>query len=569
MTSEPAAAAESPVIVIVTTADRQPVLDSEFSSRYARDYDVHTVVEGPAAKAVLVDLVTGGRDVALVAVDLDVAGDAQVLMDALRLKTPRSRRIILAAPSAFFTGLQTLRTALAQGRIDSYLMIPQGPRDEEFHGAVSDFLSDWAWSSRAPEVTQVSIVEDGTQAEVPGIRDFLDRMGLAYARFAPDSETGRRLRAAVGEDAPLPILESLGRPPLAGATQRSVASAFYGTPDDLGPDHLADLLIVGAGPAGLAAAVYGASEALNTVVLEADAVGGQAGTSSMIRNYLGFPRGVSGMRLALRARIQATRFGARIFTGRDATGLRPGSAPGEPHVVFHEDGELRARAVLLACGVSYRRLGVPGVEELIGRGVYYGAAASVARDMAGKDVFVVGGGNSAGQAALHLARFARSVTIVVRRDGLATTMSAYLIKEIGTHRRITVRTGARVVGGGGQGYLEWLELADATGPFEVAGTDDTGRERVPADGLFLLLGADPGCGWLPGAVARDARGFVLTGRDVPAEHWVDGRPPAPLETTVPGVFAAGDVRDGSMKRVAAASGEGASAVAQVHAYLTP
>ncbi|CAM3265007.1 FAD-dependent oxidoreductase [Occultella aeris] len=549
--------AAPPVIVVVTIADRRAALESEFSSRYARDYDVRTVVEGPAAKAMLVQLVTGGRDVALVGVDHGVSGDALLLMDALRLKTPRSRRIILAAPEAFFTGLAGLRAALAQGRIDSYLMIPQGPRDEEFHGAISDFLSDWAWSSRAPEVTQVSIVDDGRSGEVPGIRDFLDRMGMAYARFSPDSEVGRRLRAAVGPDAALPIVESLGRPPLAEATQRSVASAFYGTPDDLGPDHIADLLIVGAGPAGLAAAVYGASEALNTVVLEADAVGGQAGTSSMIRNYLGFPRGISGMRLALRARVQATRFGARIFTGRNAVGLRPATAPGQPHVVEHEDGELRARAVLIACGVSYRRLGVPDVESLIGRGVYYGAASSVARDMAGKDVFVVGGGNSAGQAALHLARFARSVTIVVRRDGLAATMSAYLVNEIGTHRRISVRTGARVVDGGGSGYLEWLALAGA-------GSEP---DRVSADGLFLLLGADPGCGWLPPEVVRDARGFVLTGRDVPTERWRDGLPPAPLETTVPGIFAAGDVRDGSMKRVAAASGEGASAVAQVHSHL--
>jgi thioredoxin reductase (NADPH) len=273
----------------------------------------------------------------------------------------------------------------------------------------------------------------------------------------------------------------------------------------------------------------------------------------MIRNYLGFPRGVSGMRLAMRARVQATRFGARLFTGRGVIGIEPSGM----HRVTYEGGAILARSVLVACGVRYRRLGVPSLEALAGQGVYYGAATSVAREMEGRDVFIVGGGNSAGQAAIHLARFARSVTIVVRRTGLGETMSEYLVKEIATQKRISVRTGSRVVDGGGEGYLEWIDLADAH--------DDV--ERVRADGLFLLLGADPGCGWLPDGVARDERGFVLTGRDIPKARWRDGLPPAPLETTVPGIFAAGDVRAGSMKRVASASGEGAAAVAQVHAHL--
>ena len=293
---------------------------------------------------------------------------------------------------------------------------------------------------------------------------------------------------------------------------------------------------------------------METVVLEAEAIGGQAGTSSMIRNYLGFPRGVSGMRLALRARVQAARFGARLFTGRPVTALRVGDV----HEIDFDGGTLRARTVLVACGVTYRRLGVPALEELEGRGVHYGAATSVARDMQDRDVFIVGGGNSAGQAALHLARFARSVTIIVRRDGLAETMSAYLINEIATHKRISLRTGSRVVDGGGDGRLEWIDL-DSNGTIE----------RLPAEGLFLLLGADPGCGWLPPEVVQDERGFVLTGREIPMDRWVDGRPPAPLETTTPGIFAAGDVRSGSMKRVASASGEGAASVSQVHAHLAP
>ena len=345
-----------------------------------------------------------------------------------------------------------------------------------------------------------------------------------------------------------------GRPTIVGATDQLVASSFYGSPNDLGDDYVADLVVIGAGPAGLAAAVYGASEGLRTVVLDPEAVGGQAGTSSMIRNYLGFPRGVSGMRLAFRARLQATRFGARIFTGRAVDGLRLGDL----HEVSYGDGVLRARSVLIACGVRYRRLGVAGLEALVGMGVHYGAASSVAREMEGRDVFIVGGGNSAGQAAIHLARFARSVTIVIRRSRLEETMSAYLIKEIATNGSIAVRTGSRVADGGGDGRLEWIELAQ-----------DGSVERVPADGLFLLLGAEPGCGWLPAEIARDERGFVLTGRDIPQDQWRDGRPPAPLETGVPGIFAAGDIRAGSMKRVASASGEGASAVSQVHGFLAP
>ena len=335
-----------------------------------------------------------------------------------------------------------------------------------------------------------------------------------------------------------------------------MAAAFYGSPADLGEEYVADLLVVGAGPAGLAAAVYGASEGLRTVVLDANAVGGQAGTSSMIRNYLGFPRGVSGMRLAMRARVQATRFGARLFTGRAVTDIEPAAL----HRVTYEGGMIAARSVLVSCGVSYRRLGVPPLEALTGLGVFYGAATSVAREMEGRDVFIVGGGNSAGQAAIHLARFARSVTIVVRREGLAETMSTYLVEEIGTHDRISVRPRSHVVDGGGPGYLEWIGLAGPRGP--------TGRSSgCTPTGCSCCSEPTRVCGWLPEGVALDDRGFVVTGRDIPKARWRDAPPPAPLETTVPGVFAAGDVRSGSMKRVASASGEGAAAVAQVHAHL--
>ncbi len=277
----------------------------------------------------------------------------------------------------------------------------------------------------------------------------------------------------------------------------------------------------------------------------------------MIRNYLGFPRGVSGMRLAQRARNQALRFGTRFHTGWEVEELVAG-VDGAPHLLRGADFEVQARTVVVASGVRYRHLGVPAVEELLGRGVNYGAAMSLSREMEDQDVVVVGGGNSAGQAAVHLARYARSVTIVVRRPTLAETMSAYLVGEVEYNPRITVAPCTRVVDAGGEARLEWLTLES---------TETGERRRHEARGLFLLLGAEPHCAWLPEAVARDERGFVLTGRDVPKDRWVDGLPPENLATSAPGIFAAGDVRSGSMKRVAAATGEGASVVPLVHAYL--
>ncbi|WP_245193275.1 NAD(P)/FAD-dependent oxidoreductase [Kocuria sp. JC486] len=354
---------------------------------------------------------------------------------------------------------------------------------------------------------------------------------------------------------------------------------MYGGFDAIPEGTIADVAVIGAGPAGLAAAVYAASEGLSTIVLESDAIGGQAGSSSMIRNYLGFPRGISGMRLAQRSRIQAGRFGATFYTGRPVTRVEAGPADEpEHHHVLVEGTHLCARTVVIATGVAYRRLGVPAVDERIGMGVYYGAATSMAREMQDKEVFVVGGGNSAGQAAVHMAKFARNVTIVVRRESLAATMSDYLIREVEATPNISVRPHSRVVDAGGSGRLEWIGLADTrtgepTAPADSApeseprSSSPQAVEQLPADGLFCLLGAQPACHWLPDSLALDDHGFILTGRDVPQDTWVDGVPPASLETTVPGVFAVGDVRAGSMKRVASAAGEGASVLPLVHAHL--
>jgi thioredoxin reductase (NADPH) len=554
-----------PAIVLVVAAEHLPVVDSEFA-RYARDYDILCADDADGGRELVRQALADGQPVALLGVGWAVPG-VEVgldLLDELHSLVPAARRICLTSRGDYGLSLPKLREALGRGRIDTYLLIPQGPRDEEFHTAVTEYLSDWGWTASSPEVEGVQIIEGGSRAEVARIRDFLDRMGIPHRVYSPDSEVGRQVLSELpsvqsGASPAFPVVASGAiNQVIEGATARMVARGVYGSPQTMDQDDLIDLVVIGSGPAGLAAAVYGASEGLDTVVLESDAVGGQAGTSSMIRNYLGFPRGISGMRLAQRARFQASRFGARIYTGVAAEGIVPAARRGEPHVVRTEAGELLARAVLVATGVTYRRLGIEPLEELVGLGVYYGAATSAAREMEGRPVFVVGGGNSAGQAAVHLARYAASVTLLVRRPDLAATMSDYLIREIDSTPRIRVRPSTQVVDGGGESSLEWLR---------IQGPD--GSERVDAGGLFLLLGADPCGDWLPEEVVRDERGFVYTGREVPMELWAKGRPPAALETTVPGIFAAGDLRAGSMKRVASASGEGAATVALVHAHLAP
>jgi thioredoxin reductase (NADPH) len=324
---------------------------------------------------------------------------------------------------------------------------------------------------------------------------------------------------------------------------------------------LYDVAVIGAGPAGLAAAVYGASEGLSTVVLEPEAIGGQAGTSSHIRNYLGFPTGVSGEDLALRAYTQAWNFGADYVYGNPATGLRV-QGP-ERVVTVAGGGEVRSRAVIIATGVSYRRLGIPLLDALIGAGVFYGAATSEAKAMKGREVFVVGGANSAGQAAVHLARYAAQVTVLVRGQSLAEDMSEYLVKEITSTPNIAVRHSVVVTGGAGTGCLESLTLQD-----RLSGM----TQSVPATAVFVLIGAEPRTRWLPANVVRDRWGFVVTGTDLLAGGYRPGswklkRPPMLLESSLPGVFAVGDVRRGSVKRVASAVGEGSVAIRLIHEYL--
>ncbi len=551
--------------IILVSGEHAEVLLEEFRSRYERDYDLRLARSAAEAETIARDICESGRLVALIVTDSRLP-DEQVLAAIHRWRqvTPTARRVVAAHWDHFIEDGPPLRVGMAKGKYDAYLLMPRGRRDEEFHNAITDLLSDWGSTVPQPEVVSAKIISPVHDALTTAIRDFLDRMGMPNRVWHPDDPVIADYLGMIAdqlgvEELRYPVVYAANRTPVQATSVRDVAVTIYGRPSDFHVDGVVDLAIVGAGPAGLAAAVYASSEGLSVVVLEAEAIGGQAGTSSMIRNYLGFPRGISGMRLAQRARNQALRFGTDFFTGWDVNGLVVGT-DGEPHRLCTDGGDVRARTVLVANGVAYRKLGVPRIEELVGSGFHYGAAMTAAREMEGNDVVVVGGGNSAGQAALHLARFARSVTIVVRRPGLADTMSRYLVEEIGYNERIRVLPCTRVVDGGGEAQLEWLSLEDV----------ETGeRTRASVQGLFLLLGAEPRCDWLPAELARDRNGFIVTGRDVPRALWADGLPPASLATTVPGIFAAGDIRAGSMKRVAAASGEGASVVPLVHAFLAP
>ncbi len=557
--------------IIIVSPDPTPLetLIGEFG-RYERDYDIRPARSAEEAESLARELCDADQQVAMF-VTLSRIGpetaESPVMpvmygLMAWRSVVPTARAIIVAPWDNFLEDSEALRPALAKGKYDALLLLPRGKRDEEFHAAVIDLLSDWGSTIAAPEVANIRIVTPAIDAATLAVRDFMDRMGMPNVTSSPeDPESAEAIASWEGPGEPsYPLVHAPGRGAQVARTARDVAGVMFGRPDEIDVETIIDLAIVGGGPAGLAAAVYGSSEGLNTVVIEAEAIGGQAGTSSMIRNYLGFPRGISGMRLAQRARGQAIRFGTRFFTGWpvDRLDIGTGSTAETTHLLHTGGGQIRARAVVISSGVAYRKLRIPAIDDLVGLGVFYGAAMTAAREMEGANVFVVGGGNSAGQAAVHLSRFARSVTILVRRPSLDETMSRYLINELQYNRRVSVRTGAEVVDGGGEGRLGWIAIRDrASGAVE----------EVPASGLFLLLGAEPRCDWLPPEVARDEAGFVLTGRDVPRSTWVDDLPPGNLATTVAGVFAAGDIRAGSMKRVASASGEGASVVPLVHRYL--
>jgi thioredoxin reductase (NADPH) len=446
--------------------------------------------------------------------------------------------------------------ASALGHIDYYVPKPVYAPDERFHRTVTEFLDDW-WRLRGQWFEVVRVVGDKRSARSLEIRDILHRNALPLGFYAADSTEGQAILKEVGAiGAQLPVVVLYNGRVLANPTNSEVAEAI-GVP--VRPrTYTYDVAIVGAGPSGLAAAVYAASEGLEVAMVEPEALGGQAGTSSLIRNYLGFPRGISGAELAFRAFDQAWLFGAELIYGSPAVELTADA--GVRIVRLANDSRLAARAIVIACGVSYRRLGVPALEALVGAGVVYGAAVAEAQTLVGQPVYVIGGGNSAGQAAIHLARYADRVTLLVRSDSLARSMSDYLINEIDAALNIDIRHSVEVVGGGGDGRLEWLDLKDRrTGQVEAA----------PAAAVFVLIGAQPHTGWLQDVVARDKWGYIVTGDDLAraGAAWPADRTPLHFETSLPGVFAIGDVRHGSIKRVASAVGEGSVAIRAIHDYL--
>lgn len=541
-----------PVLLLATTDEvSRDVLGSELRRRYGGDYEVVVCAEYAHARAVLEGLRRWGRQVALVIAGYgpDDRGGLDFLRRAYSLH-PSAKRAV-AAIWGDFASTRDVFTAIGNGHAELVLLRPERRRDEEFHGTITDALDDWHLA-QGIGFEAVRMIGEQRDERTHALRDQFGRNHIPVGFHQAGTESANRLLAGLGlTDPELPVLQlAFTSPPttLVAPTDLEIADAF-GLMGPIPAGHVYDVVVVGAGPSGLAAAVYASSEGLSTMVVEQSAVGGQAGTSSLIRNYPGFSRGVSGAHLAWRSFQQAWSFGSEYSFLRQVEAL---GTEGDLRTVSMSDGSVvRTRSVVIATGVDYRRLGVPALEALVGRGVFYGAAVAEAPSMAGMEVYVIGGGNSAGQAALHLARYARHVTLLVRGASLAASMSEYLIAQLDATRNVGIRYGTSVLDGREEdGCLAALTLGDQhSGP--------SGGEEVPAGGLFVLIGSVPRTQWLPAEIARDEAGFVITGGD--------GR--LPLETSMPGVFAVGDVRAGSIKRVATAVGDGASVIATLHGYL--
>jgi thioredoxin reductase (NADPH) len=522
--------------------------------QYGATYRVMRAAGGQAALDTLAQLKNRQEPVALIVSDQRMPGMTGVeFLERSRAVFPDARRVLLTAYADTEAAIQAINSA----RIHYYLNKPWDPPEEKLYPVLSDLLEDWH-AGYQPPFQGLRVIGHRWSLKDHKVRSFLSSNHVPYRWLdVATSEDALKLLEERQLDADnLPVVlfadgsflvnPETGELAMRVGLSTQAAQDFY------------DIVVLGAGPAGLAAAVYGASEGLRTLVVEPLAPGGQAGSSSKIENYLGFPSGITGADLGRRAHVQASRFGAEFLTQR-ATGLR---IDGQYRFIQLADGrEVSSHVVLLALGVHYRKLDIPGAERLTGRGIYYGAALVEAVSCKDEDVFVVGGANSAGQAALHFARYARKVTMLVRGAGLAATMSKYLIDEIARTSNIVLEARTQVVEAFGEEHLEGLLVK---GP--------EGERRVPATSLFVFIGAAPGTTWLPDSILRDEHGFVLAGPDLrvdgkPSSGWTEPREPFLLESSVPGVFVAGDVRHGSIKRVASAVGEGSIAVQFAHQYL--
>ena len=528
----------------------------DLTSRYGADYTVVRATSGSEALAQLDRLELQDRRVALVVTDQRMPGMTGIeMLEEVRRQSPDSKLLLLTA----YADTDVAIKAINDIGLDYYLVKPWDPPSERLYPVIDDLLNDWS-ADHPPETQEVRVVGHPWADHTYEVKTFLTRNYVPYRWLdvEQDEEAGKLLQlAGFGDVDPeqLPVVVMPSGTVLPAPSNLELAGALGLRTQARQP--LYDLCIVGSGPAGLAAAVYAASEGLSTVIVERDAPGGQAGQSASIENYLGFPRGLSGADLTRRAVAQAARFGAETVLARDVVRFE---TRGPVRAVVLSGGDaIEARALLVATGVSYRRLEAPGIDRLTGKGVYYGSSAADAVQCEGQDVYVVGAANSAGQAVLNFARHAKRVVMLVRDTGLEETMSMYLVQRIRRAENVEVRLRTEVVGAHGSHHLERLTLADRA----------SGREEeVDAGWLFAFIGASPHTNWLGDAVERDARGYVVTGRDLQArEGSTPTRPPFALETSVPGVFAAGDVRLDSMKRVASAVGEGAMAVHLVHRYL--
>jgi len=529
----------------------------DLGSRYGGQYQILTATSGQQALDLLARLALRDQPVALIAADQRMPQMTGIEMLATaRDMTPTAKFLLLTA----YADTDVAIKAINDIGLDYYLLKPWDPPEERLYPVVDGLLEDWA-NEHPDHTDDVRVVGHRWSDLSYEIKSFLTRNHVPYRWLdvERDAEANRLAQAAQAGVGELPLVITSDGQVLRAPTTLAIAAALGLRTQATQP--LYDVCIVGAGPAGLAAAVYAASEGLSAVVVEREAPGGQAGQSAAIENYLGFPKGLSGSDLAHRALAQATRFGAELVLAREAVGFE---SRGPARVVLLDGAEaIEARAVIVSTGVSYRQLPATGAAELTGRGIYYGVNASDAAQCSGDDVFLVGAGNSAGQAVLNLAKHARKVVLVVRGASLEATMSQYLIERITDAANIEVRLRTEISAVHGDGHLESVELTDRlSGAVETADTS----------WLFVFIGAAPRTDWLGESVLRDARGFVVTGHDlIPGSGgrspWQQERPPLPLETAVPGVFAAGDVRLDSMKRVASAVGEGAMAVANIHQYL--
>jgi thioredoxin reductase (NADPH) len=537
------------------------VFESALLRRFGADYRVVTAGTAADGLRTLQQLAQDGDDVAIVAADVHLPEmDAVEFLQRAHALHPRSSRVLLVPMDRYHTRvpiseLPVIQRATALGRIDFFILKGWVTPEEWLYPQVQQALTAWTTAHR-PRHLVYRVVGQQWSPRSHELRDLLDRNGVPFGFIPADSPAGQRLVRDYGVDeSRLPAVILHDGSVLQDPSDAEVAAAHGIAAQP--PSARCDLAIVGAGPAGLAAAVYGASEGLRTLAIEPAAIGGQAGTSSLIRNYLGFPRGISGGALAHQAWEQAVLLGAQFVFTQQATRL---SVRGNAKVITLSAGNaVTARAVIIAAGVTYRRLQIPALDRLLGAGVFYGAAGVEAPAVAGENVYVVGGANSAGQAALHLAKYAAQVTLLVRGGSLAAGMSDYLITQLQATPNVMVKLRTRVTDGHGDTRLRALILEDL----------DTGRhEQVPTPAVFIMIGAQPRTDWIRDALALDDHGFILTGQDLPAARWPLTRAPLPFETSLPGVLAAGDVRNGSIKRVAAAVGEGSVAVGSVHQYLT-